>query len=344
MTKPRTLFFAALSVSCVALALSGCGDDDDGTPISTGGKAGASGGAGKAGGSGEGGSGEAGATGTAAEGGAPASQAGGSGEGAQSGSGGTLTTGGTAGTAGQTPNPGGNGGQAGDAAGAGGTPAGELLTCKIGCTTNDDCAPETEGRHCDETLNRCVECITHDDCIPAASLWVTVCTGDADCVDDLFGTICVDIGGSGRCAAAPDPDPEVGCAFPGLVSVPYPRFGITPEELVDACATQSGRCSSENLCFTGCTDSEDFCTFGSPGNGDTCNPTTGLCECASDDECTQGPPHCNPVTHRCDECASVDDCAGAEGGQDVCRDGRCGCSSLTVCSDSRFPEGTPLCE
>jgi hypothetical protein len=353
MTKPRTLLFTAFSLSCVALMLSSCDGDDDtiGTSGGAAGKGGTSGNAGKAGGSGRsGGGGRAGKGGTAgAEGGAAATDTGGAGQGAQSGGGGTPSTGGTGtggtgnvGAAGQSV--GGNGAEAGasgsSGAGAGGAPSNELLTCHTGCSTSDDCESQDLEGHCDDTLHLCVECTAHADCTPKANGWTSVCTADADCTD-FFLTACIDAGGIGRCAAPPDP--VYGCFFG--TSQPYPKFGSDPVELVDVCVVDSGRCSAEHVCIIGCTDAPDFCTTISVGYGDTCNETTGQCNCASDDECTAGPsPHCNPVTHLCDECASGDDCSAATTGQDTCIEGRCGCSSISACPASSFPAGTPLCE
>lgn len=348
MTKPRTLLFTAFSLSCVALMLSSCDGDDDtiGTSGGSAGKAAAGGSAGKAGGAGRsGGGGRAGKGGTAgAEGGAAATDTGGAGAGAQSGSGGTLSSGGTGnvGAAGQSG--GGNGAEAGasgnSGAGAGGT-ANELLTCHVGCSSTDDCASQSaDSRHCDDTLHLCVECTSHADCIPRASGWVTVCTQDDNCFTD-FGEVCVDVGGSGLCAAVVDM--TLGCLFPGEVPLPFNKFGVVPTEQVEVCGKDSGRCSDYH-CSTGCTDADDYCTTVNPGFGDTCNETTGQCTCVSDDECSAGPsPHCNPVTHLCDECATNEDCSLAINGQE-CNAGRCGCSGIAACPVSSFPDGTPLCE
>jgi len=350
MTKPRTLLFTAFSLACVALVLSSCDGDDDtvGGSGGTAGKAPAAGNAGKAGGAGKGGGGgrgggKAGAAGNA-EGGAAASDTGGAGAGAQSGGGGTLSSGGTGnvGAAGQSV--GGNGAESGasgsSGAGAGGA-NGELLTCHIGCSTSDDCASESADiRRCDATLHLCVECTTHAECIPRASNWFSACTQDDDCFTD-FGEVCVDVGGSGLCAAVPDM--TLGCLFPGEVPLTFDKFGVVPAEQVEVCGKDSGRCSDYH-CSVGCTDAENYCTSVNPGFGDTCNEATGQCTCVSDDECSAGPsPHCNPTTHLCDECATHDDCSVAANGQE-CNAGRCGCSGVASCPDTSFPDGTPLCE
>ena len=243
---------------------------------------------------------------------------------------------GNPGSGGSAPGGGGNGAEAGSpdvgGAGAGGAPDGALLICQTGCESSEDCATPYVSATCDETLHLCVECTEHDDCIPKTNGWFIACTSDADCDD--FSPACIDVGGVGRCAGIPD------CILG--VSTPYPRFGIEPVEMVDVCVVDSGRCNAQHSCFTGCTDAPDFCTSFSPGHGDTCDATTGECECASDAECTFTG-HCNLTTHRCDECSSNDDCSGAPTGGE-CHDGRCGCSTIAACPDSSFPDGTTLCE
>lgn len=347
MTKPRTLLFTLFSLTSVAVLLSSCDGDDD-----TIGTSGGSGGTGASGGdAGTGGIGNRGGTGGGtsgasgsgtAEGGAGATHVGGGGSGAQSGHGGSLSIGGAGspGAAGDMPGGGGNGAEAGatesGGAGAGGAGNDGLLTCQTGCTTQEDCASQSADGRCDQSLHLCVECTAHADCAPKANGWTIACTSDTDCPSAVF-TACIDVGGKGRCAAPPAPvcilgDPQS-----------YPRFGIEPVELVDICVVDSGRCTSEHRCIVGCTDTASFCTSVSVGRGDTCNSSTGLCQCASDGECTAGPPHCNLTTHQCDECETADDCAEAPTGHE-CHEGRCGCSGTSACPDSSFPDGTPLCK
>ena len=348
MLKPRTLLFTLFSLSSVALLLSSCDGDDDtigtsggsGGTSASGGDAG-TGGTGNRGGTG-GGTGGASGSGTA-EGGAGAGHVGGGGAGARSGNGGTLSIGGAGspGAAGNTPGGGGNGAEAGadqGGAGAGGAASEQAPICQTGCATSEDCAsPSVDGR-CDETLHLCVECTADTDCAAKANGWNSPCTSDADC-SDVFLTACVELNGSGRCAAPPKTNGE--CRFGEIQS--YPRFGVEPVELTDICVVDSGRCNAQHRCIIGCTDAPDFCTSVSQGHGDTCNETTGLCQCESDDECTAGAPHCNLTTHQCDECETADDCADAPTGHE-CHEGRCGCSSTSACSDGSFPDGTPLCK
>jgi hypothetical protein len=228
-------------------------------------------------------------------------------------------------------------------AGAGGeTSSAALMLCALGCQSESDCASDTADiRHCDSGTKRCVECMTHEECIPVASAWSVSCTMDNDCFVAL-GEVCVAVSGRGYCAGTPDP--TLGCLFPGEVPITLPKFGVSPVETVDVCGTESGRCENHH-CFTGCTDTADFCTTGTTaGYGLTCDSASGLCTCQQDSECAYGPHHCNPSTHRCDECAQSSDCAGAASGQDACVDGRCGCSSAAVCSNSHFPASTPHCE
>jgi len=344
MTKPRTLLFTLFSLSSVAVLLSSCDGDDDtiGTSGGSGGTA-ASGGSGENGGtSGKGGTagGTTGGTGGNAEGGAGA---GAGGAGARAGNGGSMSIGGAGspGAAGDRPGGGGNGAESGNTdhggAGAGGAANDKLLTCQTGCSSSDDCHSQALEGRCDETLHLCVECTEHADCIPKANGWNLACVDDSDCAGG-FLTACVDVGGSGRCAQPASAPP--GCLL--TTATPYPRFGIEPLELVDVCVADSGRCSA-HVCITGCTDQPNFCTSVSSGYGDTCDEASGLCHCASDDECTAGPPHCNLTTHRCDECETNGDCSQATTGHE-CHDGRCGCTGTSACPESSFPDGTPLCK
>ena len=331
--QTRTFLAYAFLVNGVVLNAASCGDENDpnddgsaGSP-SSGGSSGAS--AGDTGQPGGAGAGAEGGTGSGKGG----SATGGTGKGGSS-SGGDSSGAGSGGAE--------AGGGGAGAGGAGGDSTEGARSCQVGCQSQDDCATETaEIRRCDLSSMRCIECLVHADCVPVASAWSVSCTEDTDCFTD-FGEVCVDVGGYGRCASAHDP--ELGCFFEGEVPLTYPKFGASSPTMVDVCGKESGRC--ENLrCFTGCTDEPDFCTTGlNQGNGNTCDPQSGRCTCAGDGECTGGPEHCNPTTHRCDECAEPDDCAGAAEGKDACVDGRCGCSDASICPTATFPAGTPVCE
>lgn len=346
--KTRTILAYSLVMNAFVLSAASCSDDSEG-PSGSAGKGGSSSGrGGEAGQAGEvGQAGQAGGAGAGAEGGMSAgtggSGTGGTGTGG-SGTGGAGTggasTGGTSGT-GSGGEQAGGAGEAGD--GAGGDSTEGARSCQVGCQSQDDCASTTlDVRRCDLTSMRCVECTAHADCVPVASAWSVACDDDSGCFTD-FGEVCVDVGGSGRCAMTPDS--VVGCLFPGEVPLTYPKFGVSTPEMVDVCGKESGRCEN-NLCFTGCTDDPNFCTVGlNAGKGDTCDASSGRCTCAGDSECSQGPGHCNTTTHRCDECAGPADCTGVvQEGKDACVDGRCGCSDASVCPTATFPAGTPVCE
>jgi hypothetical protein len=349
MRRPLPWTFAFGILAGLGFSLASCADEDEpsqaGTAAAAGRMSAAGSGSGRAG-SGTGGlAGSEASAGARAEGGADAGGGAGAGEGGVSGSdsagqSGRAGAGGeSAGEAGQA-----GGGAAGEAGSAGdaGAVNGEVLVCRVGCVTDDDCeSPKADVRRCDQTVQRCVECTTHADCIPQESAWLRACTRDDDCLT-VLGEVCVATAGSGRCAALPDP--TLGCVFPGEVALSFAKFGATLPEMVEVCGKDSGRCRNY-LCDTGCTDDQNFCTTGLQfGHGDTCDAASGLCTCQNDDECLWGPGRCNPMTHLCDECSRAEDCAGAELGQDTCVNGRCGCSSSTICPTSTFPNGTPLCE
>jgi len=326
------------------LSVTHCGGDDDpAAPPATGGSAGRGGSGGE---SGEAGS-SAGTSGSSGRG------SGGTGEGGEAGNGqagtgspGVGGTGGTSGTGG-TGAVSGTGGGAGETSGAGmggdgsgGQPDQGANACALGCDSEDDCASTSaDVRRCVLDIGRCVECVSHEDCIPVASAWVTTCVEDDGCFVAL-GEVCVDVGGTGRCA--PAYDSGLGCLFPGEVPITLPKFAVA--ETVQVCGKDTGRCEG-NRCFTGCADDPNYCTTGlNVGYGDSCDVASGRCTCESDSECTHGPERCNPTTNRCDECGDAGDCAGAGEGKDVCVDGRCGCSSASVCGSTTFPAATPLCE
>jgi len=341
--KLKNLGTWVLVATVSSVSMAACGGDDDALPTAgTGG--GGSGGTtgGKGGGSGRGGS----PGGHGGEAGEPQAGAGQTGAGAPGtgGSGAVSGGGGSGGGGGSMMSTAGAGAEeagGADNGGAGGAPETELKACVVGCQMESDCQGEFDKvRHCDVEFRRCVECNTHADCVPIASGWQSTCTMDDDCFV-AFGEVCVNVMGFGHCAAVPDE--PLGCLFPGEAPVTLPKFGVTPTELVDVCGKDSGRCENRR-CFTGCTDDPNFCTTGlTAGHGDTCDTASGRCTCQADSECAHGPQHCNPVTHLCDECADATDCSGAAAGKDVCVDGRCGCSSASVCSTGDLP-GSAICE
>ena len=134
--KLRLLSIAGLAAITGALAVAGCGSDDDsgggtsgsaGKSGGAGGKSGGSGTAGKGGGSaGKGGSGTAGSEPMAGSGGEPEGGTGGATAGSNSGGkgGSTAGSGGKGGSGGSTAGSGGKGGSGGSTAGAGGSTAG----------------------------------------------------------------------------------------------------------------------------------------------------------------------------------------------------------------------------
>ena len=347
MTLRFSLAFVGF-LGAFSLVFSGCGDDessDGGSP--KGGKGGSS--AGEGGEATGGVSGTTGTGGNAGRGGTPSTGgrggtagAGGAGNAGAGGRGGTDATGGLAGDAGGGPIGGeageggagaGGAGNAGEA-GAGGVPDMTADACKYQCQGDEECARGIDVSYkCHPTRKRCENpdfiCDSHDDCVAMASLWTVACTDDSGC-DALFGEVCVDVGGRGRCAMTPDP--TLGCFLGGEATL-FPKFGTLSG--ADVCASADGRCNDQGACFRGCSDSP--C-----GAGLMCNATTGLCECDANGECTAaGVSRCNMTTHLC-ECATDTDCTLS--GTNKCVNGRCGCASVTVCSATLFPNATPVCE
>jgi hypothetical protein len=345
MAFSRRLGVIGILGACWFVAV-GCGDDDskkaDSTDGGEGGEA-PSGGKATSGGSannaGKGGSATAGKGGS---GGATTAGTGGKG-----GSGGTA--GGAAGTdagnggAAGTPEPpvGGAGGAVaggagGAEAGAGGVPAAIAKSCANECEIDDDCKIEGAiGQSCSPGSHRCYDstvatCTTNDDCKPGASFWFVTCQSDADCADDNSES-CIEFGGVGYCALLSVSD---ACDV-GLGPKDLPRLGAQGTSNVcvayDTC--QSGTCQFS------CAD-PDFGVSCGAGTGDTCNPDSGLCECAAAGECDSGA--CGADSH-CADCKIDDDCPGGISGQDVCVNGKCGCSAANVCPDLT-QAATPVCE
>lgn len=305
-----------------------------------GGRAGGDGGQ-SSGVSGDGGGGEAGSDGNGGGGGETVG-AGQTGDGGVSGSGGSVAGAGgsVAGAGGEGGGDAGFAGEGGSDAGAGGrgTPE-ELKHCAYECSTDDDCAsPGVITYVCDPVTRRCgapdLTCAEHRDCVPFASSWTIACEKDEECPS--AADVCVDVGEAGRCARSYAEDTS--CPLPDQVPVPRAKFGDL-QVVVQVCGRTNGRCS-EGMCFLGCTGPGDC----GQGDGDSCDVESGRCTCLADNECTSGAvSHCNPRTHRCDECGSDFDCF-LDVSRDHCVDGRCGCSSENVCAEWVFPAATPVCE
>lgn len=346
--KPSALVLL-FGVSFVLTASCG-GDDDDTTP-----SAGKGGGAGHAGAGGK--AGRGGSSSGAGEAGMPAqtkggsggrggsSQSGNAGEGASSASagaagtdvtsrGGSGGTSGTSATGGSSGSPeGGNPSGGAGMGGAGGDVQASHKQCGRTCETTADCPTQT---FCQADLHRCIECNDNTDCIPVKSGGWGPCTTDDDCLT-ILGEACGDINGRGYCV--PAYDAEAGCEDP-QVHTTLTKFGTS--DVLDACIVDSGRCE-DHVCFTTCASDPNFCTTASTGYGETCDEGSGRCTCESDDECTHGPSHCDPATHHCVECSETAQCPGAIVGKDTCVEGRCGCSSVDVCT-TLAPGGSAVCE
>jgi hypothetical protein len=231
----------------------------------------------------------------------------------------------------------GAGGAAAGAGGEAGAPAAVAKSCANQCAIDDDCAiPLALGQKCNQTTHHCydsaiVTCTTTNDCTPAASFWTVTCAADANCADDGSES-CVDLDGVGYCALLTVGD---ACDLGGAPK-DLPRHGAqgTSNVCVAPDTCQNGECkfSCADPLFGGnCPDS---------GDGNTCNPDTGRCECATGPECTSGV--CGADSH-CAACITAEDCAGGVSGQDICVAGKCGCSSAAVCADNTA-NGTPVCE
>jgi hypothetical protein len=319
------------------LVAAGCGDDESKkTSDGDGGEAGDTGRGGSQGGSsnngGTAGGGKAGANVGGQTGGA-------GGDSADAGMAG-MTAGGIAGEAAAGTNMGGDSGAAGDAgaAGSGGESGGPPTAkqCGYACEDQTDCMATEFSFTCHPTQKQCVECVADADCYPMLSFWFSTCTGDQDCAE--FGELCVDANGEGWCAPPPDSEGG-GCIFGEPSNLP--KFAAAGN--VEVCVYLNGSCS-DGRCEPGCEHPQ----FGGceAGQGNTCDPVSGLCTCANSDECTaNGVSVCNPTTSLC-ECFNDDDCAetSAQTGHGVCVNGKCGCAGADTCVDSPFAGATVVCE
>jgi hypothetical protein len=340
-----------LSVSWfVAVA---CNDDEDrkgdggeageGGEAANGGKSTSGGSANNAGKSGNVAAGEGGM----ASGGTTTAGSGGTGT---SGSGGSATIGGAGagamggddagGAGGASAGSGGASAGAGGDGGAGGTPEVPVAKkCDLGCNVDADCNGTNSVGHCDQALKRCrsTDCTVTADCAPVASLWFTNCADDSECIPTLER--CVAWQGVGYCAGLPDANfPEFPCTFGSPTTLPL--FGAVGE--AEVCADLTQVCSAKGKCELGCASPLLGC---GAGTGDTCNPTTGLCECAQSTECTKAGVSVCGGNGLCG-CADDTDCAKTAGttGLGKCVNGTCGCDSAASCLNTGFPNATAVCE
>lgn len=332
-----------LSVSWLVAV--GCNDDEDKNVVQAeGGEAGDGGDGPNGGKSTNGGSANnAGKSGNATAGSGGADTGGAAGSGAGAGAVGGDEAGGAGGAPGPGPGGAGAGGVsagAGGDGGAGGTPEVPVAKkCDWGCNIDADCNGIDSAGHCDQTLKRCrsTQCTVSADCAESASGWTTTCANDSECTPDLER--CVAWQGAGYCAGLPDPQvPELPCLFGGFPTT-MPLFGAVGE--AEVCADLTQVCNKGG-CEPGCASPLLGC---GAGTGDTCNPTTGLCECAQSTECTKAGVSACGGNGLCG-CTDDTDCAKNAGvtGLGKCVNGTCGCDSAATCLSGAYPSATKVCE
>jgi len=73
------------------------------------------------------------------------------------------------------------------------------------------------------------------------------------------------------------------------------------------CVRQPGPALLSGQCAAGCSDPDQ--SGCDAGEGNVCNPATGLCECDTNDDCVRHPLD----NRRCLDCADSDDCAASAG-------------------------------
>lgn len=334
----------------------GCSDDDQNAVQGDGGEAGEggegpNGGKSTSGGSannaGKGGNAAAGKGGTATAGSGGTPTGGTAGSATIGGAGAGAVGGEDAGGAGGAPDPGPGGAGAGGASagaagdgGAGGTPEPAVAKkCDFGCNVDADCNGVPGLGDCDDVLKRCraTDCTVTTDCAPLVSNWITPCANDSECTPDLER--CVAWEGDGYCASLPDSQfPEFPCTFGSPTTMPL--FGAVGE--VEVCADLTQVCNAQGGCELGCASPLLGC---GAGTGDTCNPTTGLCECAQSTECTKAGVSVCGGNGLCG-CTDDTDCAKTAGatGLGKCVNGTCGCDSATTCVNPGFANATKICE
>ncbi len=335
MAFSRQLAVVSILGACFFTAVA-CSDDEDKKATEGDAGEGGEGIAGTGGGSGGTESPTAGSGGSA--GSAGSAQAGHGGEaGGAAGSAGEAGGGGAAGEAGAGGVSGeGGGGPDSGAGGMAGSPAETAQACLEQCDVDGDCTDPSSFhlRACDQVTKRCYTpqeiCTESADCMPWRNVWAS-CAEQEEC--DLFGAVCVAYAGKGYCAY---PALDGMCFLPGEEVQELLQFGVENPELVAICAATSGRCNA-GKCIYGCSDE----TIGCPeGGGNTCNPTTGLCECQDGTECKSGV--CGESS-RCVECVTNEHCPGGITGLDVCVAGKCGCSGKDVCPEPTA-NTTAVCE
>jgi hypothetical protein len=321
------------------LVVIACDDDDDRRviPFSDGGEAGESTTGGKTSGGSSSVAGKGGST-TAGKGGGGSGGTGDAAAGqAGNGAGGESLAGANAGGE----SAGGAGSANGGAGGAGGAPQPPAAKkCDYACNITADCfiGADAAPRECDPVLKRCRlprQCDAAAECVPSGSFWFTTCADDSECFADLES--CVAWQGVGYCASLPDPSSsDSPCTFgaPATLS----RFGAAGT--VEACVDQTNICTADGACEPGCG------SLGcGAGAGDSCNPTTGVCECAESTECTANGVSVCGDDSRCG-CATSEDCqeTSSSTGLDTCFSGTCGCDTAASCPDPGYANATAVCE
>jgi hypothetical protein len=205
-------------------------------------------------------------------------------------------------------------------------------SCVERCNADRDCVPSlpVADFECDLGTRRCVQCRNDLACVATASGWVLACASAGDCM--LAGDVCIEVNGLGRCAFT---SATCGGIFPDDIAVR--EFGTAT--MVTVCGVGSSACR-DGRCVDRC---GPIHTCTPEQGGRTCNEITGQCECTDDNDCAGGVgvSKCNETTRRC-ECARNADCEGTDD-VDICVDGRCGCSSVSVCTPD-FKGTTLSCE
>jgi hypothetical protein len=175
-------------------------------------------------------------------------------------------------------------------------------------------------------------CTSDDTCVAMFSGWTEGCTADGDCT--VPTSVCIDVGGEGRCALPPVTG--VGCVG-GTMEAMYPNIDGGGDETV--CANTAYECRG-GTCVDPCED-DDACSA-IPGRP-VCDTGTGECECADDAHCADVPGASVCVDGQC-RCAGDGDCSDVDNAN-TCFDGFCGCSDVSVCmGDTAFDGTTFVCE